>query len=81
MIEGLFPAAEGQARAGFQYTVGPQDKGAFVFSSAVKMRNWPPPDFNFSNSVKRSAVCIPRTFRFYMTTNGDISSKTLPQCG
>lgn len=52
MIEGLFPAAEGQARAGFQYTVGPQDKGAFVFSSAVKMRKWPPPDFTFSNSEK-----------------------------
>lgn len=58
MIEGLFPAAEGQARAGFQYTVGPQDKGAFVFSSAVKMRKWPPSDFTFSNSAKGSAVYI-----------------------
>lgn len=56
MIEGLFPAAEGQARAGFQYIVGPQDKGAFVFSSAVKMRKWPLSDFTFCN--KGSAVYI-----------------------
>lgn len=68
MIEGFFPVAEGQTRAGFQYTVGPKDKGAFVFSSAVKMRKWPLPDFTFSTFAKGSAVYIPLTFEFCMTS-------------